>query len=85
MAIWPSLARRPAEAKKISNSFRLTPQLRVDLEIADLEFTGSSAIVTCSRRDELTLSRGKPIVNESTVTFLLRRYDGDWIIESITG
>lgn len=84
-AIWPNLAQLRAKAKAISDSFKFTRQLEVDLEVTDLKISRDAATVTCRRRDEMVLSNGKPLVNETTATFQLRRRVTSWIIESIEG
>ena len=79
--VWPSLT--SANSRAILESFKVVRTLRVSLFIQDFQTSGTSASVTCKRRDEMVPARGKPVVSDVVTTFVLKRADNGWVIDSI--
>lgn len=83
LAIWPNMG--ADRTKAIRESFRFAKKLVVRLDIEELRIDANKATVICARRDELDTGERRPIVSETRAVLRLRKSDGSWFIESISG
>ncbi|HEY7474363.1 MAG TPA: protein kinase [Vicinamibacterales bacterium] len=79
--LWPTLG--GAQQGAIENEFRHANRIRVEIIEPRIAMSGGTATVNFLRRYELMTVDNQRLSSDTPATMMLRRADGNWIIESI--
>jgi tetratricopeptide (TPR) repeat protein len=79
--LWPGLG--GAQQGAIENDFRNANRIRVEIIDPRIAMSGGTATVSFLRRYELMTVDNQRLSSDTPATMMLRRADGQWIIESI--
>jgi hypothetical protein len=74
---------KPAEARRMRESFDQSKVYRLSLRVDSLDVSGDEAVVKGRREDNLTSKDGQSFRHESSFTFRLKRTGEGWIIDAV--